>query len=60
MKKFLIAVSLKGEDGKMNGKRGSNLVDMASLEKGKFKELSRTTIHEVRPGGPYIQTVFQQ
>lgn len=56
MKKFLIAVSLKGEDGKMNGKQDLILVDMASLEKGKFKELSRATI----PGEAGKTITFRQ
>lgn len=43
-KKFLVTVVMKGEDGKMNGKQDLILVDMASLEKGKFKELSRVTL----------------
>lgn len=43
-KKFLVTVVMKGEDGKMNGKQDIILVDMASLEKGKFKELSRATL----------------
>jgi hypothetical protein len=43
MKKFVIALSQKGEDGKMNGKQDIVLVDLPSLEKGKFKELKRTT-----------------
>jgi hypothetical protein len=44
MKTFLVAVALKGEDGKMNGKQELILVDLAALEKGKFKELARTTL----------------
>jgi len=44
MKKFLISVALKGEDGKPNGKVDSVIVDMASLEKGKLKELAKGTL----------------
>lgn len=44
MKKFVIALSQKGEDGKMNGKQDIILVDLPSLEKGKVKELVRTTL----------------
>jgi hypothetical protein len=44
MKKFIIVVSQKGEDGKMNGKQEFVLLDLPSLEKGKVKELARTTL----------------
>jgi hypothetical protein len=44
MKKFVIAFTMKGEDGKMNGKQDVVLVDLPSLEKGKFKELAKTTL----------------
>jgi hypothetical protein len=43
MKKFVIVISQKGEDGKMNGKQDLILVDLPSLEKGKMKELARAT-----------------
>jgi hypothetical protein len=43
MKKFVIVLSQKGEDGKMNGKQDVILVDLPSLEKGKMKELARAT-----------------
>lgn len=43
MKKFLIAVNQAAE-GKGNGKVDFILVDMASLEKGKFKELAKNTL----------------
>ncbi|MEW6117715.1 MAG: hypothetical protein AB1553_12605 [Nitrospirota bacterium] len=49
MKKFLLTVVMKGEDGKANGKVDFILVDMAALEKGKFKELARAT-HTGVPG----------
>ncbi len=44
MKKFLISVVMQGEDGKMNGKQDLILVDTASLEKGKMKELAKATL----------------
>ncbi len=43
MKKFLIAVN-ETVDGKSNGKINFVLVDLASLEQGKWKELARNTI----------------
>lgn len=49
MDKFLLSITMKGEDGKMNGKIDFVLVDMKALEKGKFKEISRTT-HTGEPG----------
>ncbi|GAB4485372.1 MAG: hypothetical protein OHK006_11340 [Thermodesulfovibrionales bacterium] len=49
MDKFLLTVTLKGEDGKANGKIDFVLVDMKELEKGKFKELARAT-HTGEPG----------
>jgi hypothetical protein len=56
MKTFLIAVALKGEDGKMNGKQELVLVDLPSLEKGKFKELARATL----AGEPGKTITFRQ
>ncbi len=44
MKRFLVTVTLKGDDGKMNGKQDLVMLDLPSLEKGKFKELARTTL----------------
>jgi hypothetical protein len=43
MKTFLITVTMKGDDGKMNGKVDFVLVDLPALEKGKFKEIKRAT-----------------
>lgn len=43
MKKFLVAVN-ETVDGKSNGKIHLVLVDLASLEKGQWKELARNTI----------------
>jgi hypothetical protein len=56
MKRFLVAVTLKGEDGKMTGKQDLIMVDMAALEKGKFKELARTTLS----GEPGKTITFRQ
>lgn len=44
MDKFLLTVTMKGEDGKMNGKNDFVVVDMASLEKGSFKQLAKATL----------------
>jgi hypothetical protein len=49
MDKFLLTFTMKGEDGKMNGKIDFVLVDLKELEKGKFKELKRAT-HTGEPG----------
>ncbi len=43
MDKFLLTMTMKGEDGKMNGKIDFVLVDLPALEKGKFKEIKRAT-----------------
>lgn len=56
MKKFLIAVTMKGEDGKMNGKQDIIMVDLPALEKGKFKELAKTTLS----GEPGKTITFRQ
>ncbi len=56
LKKFLISVVQKGEDGKMNGKQDLILVDMASLEKGKMKELAKATL----AGEPGKTITFRQ
>ncbi|OGW57102.1 MAG: hypothetical protein A2Z09_05455 [Nitrospirae bacterium RBG_16_43_8] len=47
MKKFLITVGLKGDDGNMNGKQDLILVDLPSLEKGKMTELKKATLSGV-------------
>lgn len=49
MKKFLITLTMKGEDGKANGKIDFVLVDLPALDQGKFKELARAT-HTGEPG----------
>ncbi|TAN42772.1 MAG: hypothetical protein EPN25_02565 [Nitrospirae bacterium] len=43
MDKFILTMTMKGEDGKMNGKIDFVMVDLKELEKGKFKELKRVT-----------------
>ena len=43
MDKFLLTFTMKGDDGKMNGKVDFVLVDLPALEKGSFKELKRAT-----------------
>lgn len=47
--KFIISITMKGEDGKMNGKVDFILVDLKELDNGKFKELKRVT-HVGEPG----------
>lgn len=49
MDKFLLSITMKGEDGKMNGKVDLVLVDLKELDKGKFKEIKRVT-HSGEPG----------
>lgn len=49
MDKFLLNITMKGEDGKMNGKVDFVTVDMKELEKGKFKQLAKAT-HSGEPG----------
>jgi len=49
MDKFLLTLTMKGEDGKMNGKVDFVLVDLKALENGKMKEIKRTT-HSGEPG----------
>jgi hypothetical protein len=56
MKKFLVTLTLKGEDGKMNGKQDLILVDLPALEKGKWKELARNTL----TGEPGKTIAFRQ
>jgi hypothetical protein len=43
MDKFILTFTMKGEDGKMNGKIDFVLVDLKELDKGKFKEIKRAT-----------------
>jgi len=56
MKKFVVAVTMKGEDGTMNGKQDVLLVDLPALEKGKFKVLARNTL----TGEPKKTITFRQ
>jgi hypothetical protein len=56
MKRFLVTVVLKGEDGKMTGKQDLIMVDMAALEKGKLKALARATL----TGEPGKTITFRQ
>ena len=55
MKKFLIALN-QAADGKGTGKIDFVLVDLPTLEKGKFKELARTTLS----GEPDKTITFRQ
>ncbi len=43
MDKFILTFTMKGEDGKMNGKIDFVLVDLKELDKGKLKEIRRAT-----------------
>ncbi|OGW32166.1 MAG: hypothetical protein A2X59_12695 [Nitrospirae bacterium GWC2_42_7] len=56
MKKFLVAVTMKGEDGKMNGKQDLIMVDNAALDNGKWKVLYKTTL----TGEPSKTITFRQ
>jgi hypothetical protein len=56
LKRFLIAVTMKGEDGKMNGKQELVMVDLPALEKGKIKELARASL----AGEPGKTITFRQ
>lgn len=55
-KRFVLTVTLKGEDGKMNGKQDVILLDLPTLEKGKFKQLAKTTL----TGEPGKTIAFRQ
>lgn len=56
MKKFVLAVTMIGADGKPNGKNDILMVDLPSLENGKLKELARTTL----TGEPGKTITFRQ
>jgi hypothetical protein len=56
MKRFLLTLTLKGEDGKMNGKQDLLLLDLPALEKGKFKQLAKVTL----TGEPGKTIAFRQ
>lgn len=47
--KFVLSMTMKGEDNKMNGKVDFVLVDLKELDNGKFKEIKRAT-HAGEPG----------
>jgi hypothetical protein len=56
MKKFLVTLTLKGDDGKMNGKQDLIMVDLPALEQGKWKTLARATL----TGEPGKTIAFRQ
>lgn len=56
MKKFIVTLTMKGEDGKMNGKQDVIMVDLPSLEKGKWKQLAKVTL----AGEPGKTITFRQ
>ncbi|MDA8083424.1 MAG: hypothetical protein M0024_07185 [Nitrospiraceae bacterium] len=43
MKKFILTMTMKGDDGKLNGKIDFVMVDLPALEKGKLKVLARSS-----------------
>ena len=49
MKKFLISMTMKGDDGKANGAIDFILVDLPAMEKGEWKVLAKAT-HKGEPG----------
>ena len=49
MKKFLITITMKGDDGKANGAIDFILVDLPAMEKGEWKVLAKAT-HKGEPG----------
>jgi hypothetical protein len=56
LKRFVIALTMKGEDGNMNGKQDIVVVDLPTLEKGKFKVLAKNTL----TGEPGKTITFRQ
>lgn len=56
LKKFILTVAMKGEDGKMNGKQDVLMLDLPALEKGKLKQLAKTTL----AGEPGKTITFRQ
>jgi len=56
MKKFVVVVTMKGEDGKMNGKQDFVLVDLPALDKGEWKVLAKNTL----TGEPSKTITFRQ
>ena len=55
-KRWVVTLTLKGEDGKMNGKQDILLVDLPALEKGKWKVLAKTQL----TGEPGKTIAFRQ
>jgi len=56
LKKFLVVVTMKGEDGKMNGKQDFILVDLPALDKGEWKVIAKAT----HTGEPSKTITFRQ
>lgn len=56
MKTFIVAINQKGDDGKANGKVDFVLVDLPSLEQGKWKVLAKNTL----TGEPRKTLTFRQ
>jgi hypothetical protein len=56
LKKFLVVVTMKGEDGKMNGKQDFVLVDLTAFDKGEWKVLAKAT----HAGEPSKTITFRQ
>jgi len=48
-KKFLVTITMKGDDGKANGAVDFILVDLPAMEKGEWKVLAKAT-HKGEPG----------
>jgi hypothetical protein len=55
-KRFLMTLTLKGDDGKMNGKQDIILLDLPTLEQGKLKVLAKNTL----TGEPGKTIAFRQ
>lgn len=55
-KRFIVTITMKGEDGKANGKQDVLMVDLPSLEKGKWKQLAKNTL----TGEPGKTITFRQ
>ena len=55
-KRFVVTVTMKGEDGKMNGKQDVIALDLPALEKGKVKQLAKVTL----AGEPGKTIAFRQ
>lgn len=55
-KRWLLTVTMKGEDGKMNGKQDIMMMDLPALEKGQWKQLAKVTL----TGEPTKTIAFRQ